>query len=163
MAHEKHFAKKRILARMKSRELDDAYEELVAVFVKSGSVSEALGQQICDALREKARNGMTGAIGRGVAIPHVKLDGVQKTAVVVACSSEGLDFRAGDGALVHVVFCVIGEPSAPAAHLELLRWIAGLARDQDFARFAVTCSTPADIYDLLVELDGEVDGAVDGG
>ena len=153
MSHEKHFAKKRIVPQIKARELEGVLGELFAVFVKSGSVDADLGAKIVEAALAKARGGVTGAVGNAVAVPHVKIEGVKKTAVVVACSSDGLDFRAGDGIPVTVVFCVIGPPDAPAEHLALLRWIAGLGRDQDFPRFAASCSTSAEIYDLLVELD----------
>lgn len=153
MAYGKHFAKKRIVPDIRGSELEDVLSELVTVFVKSGSVDAALGDKILALAVEKANAGATGAIGNGVAIPHVKLEGIAKTAVVVGRSSEGVDFRAGDGALVTVVFFIIGPVDAPESHLELLRWIAQIARDPDFERFALACKDASDIHDLLVELD----------
>ena len=153
MQHQKHFSEQRVVQAITARNLDDVLAELVQVFVTTGDVDKSLARKILAASREKVAQGATGAIGNGVAIPHVKLKGVENSLVVLGRSDEGLDFRAGDGVPVTVVFFVIGPADAAEEHLSLLRWIASLARNHDFPRFAQACKTPADLLDLLEELD----------
>lgn len=150
--HDKHFAAERIVPDISATELPDVLAELVSVFTASGAVGQELGARILEAAQAKLANGVTGAVGSGVAIPHVKVEGVEQTLAVLARSSEGLEFQAGDGLAVHVVFFVIGPPNAAEEHLDLLRWIAGLARNPDFTRFALSCTTPSELFELVQEL-----------
>ena len=62
-----------------------------------------------------------------------------------------------DGEPVQVLFTVIrparsGEFHDPDRHLEMMRWIARLGRDQDFRRFALQARTRTQLVDLLKEM-----------
>lgn len=152
MTHEKFLAENRIVPEIAARELDGVLAELVSVFEQTGELDAAVAAEVLGSAQQKAEGGITGAIGRGVAVPHVKVPGVTRTAAVLGRCADGLDFRAGDGLAVHVVFLVLGPVDAPEEHLQLLRWIAGLAHNPDFTRFALTCKTPSDLFELVQEL-----------
>lgn len=69
------------------------------------------------------------ALGRGLAVPHCKLAGLDRPWLVVGVHREGVDFGAPDGAPVHVFLAVVSPPAAPAAHLKVLAAISRWARD----------------------------------
>ena len=98
-------------------------------------------------------------MGVNVAIPHVKLKGLERAAVSLAVHKEGLEWKALDGEPVHLFFTVLrperaGELHDPERHLDMMKWVARLARDADFRRFAVNAKTKKELVDLLKEKSG---------
>lgn len=79
-------------------------------------------------LLEREQLGST-AIGHGVAIPHCKLNGLQRVVVAVGVSRSGVDFGAADGEPVRLFFLVASPSRSPAEHLQSLaaisKWIKG--------------------------------------
>jgi mannitol/fructose-specific phosphotransferase system IIA component (Ntr-type) len=70
---------------------------------------------------------------------------------------EGVPWAAVDGAPVQILFTVLrpekpGADHDPERHLEMMRWIAKLARDADFRRFALRARTKTELVDLLKEM-----------
>ena len=106
--------------------------------------------EVFDALREREERGSTGQ--QGVAIPHVQLSGLSKTAIVIGVNSAGVGFRALDGEVVKVFFAVVRPEGGKDDHLQVLRWIAGIAKHQDFVSFASQAEQPSQVVDLLSEL-----------
>ena len=102
------------------------------------------------ALEVREAKGSTGS--HGVAIPHVKLPGVDAVRVAILVNPEGVDFRALDGDPVRVFFGVIRPEEKAEEHLGLLRWIASVAQHPDFLSFACQADSPAQVLELLHEL-----------
>ncbi|MBK8178482.1 MAG: PTS sugar transporter subunit IIA [Planctomycetes bacterium] len=97
-------------------------------------------------------------VGAGVAIPHVKLEGLKETALAFAVHPAGVEWAALDGEVVHLVFAVVrpaesGEFHDPKRHLELMQWIAHLSRAPDFRRFALAAASPKVLHELLSEVE----------
>lgn len=69
------------------------------------------------------------ALGRGLAVPHCKLAGLDRPWLVVGVHRQGVDFGAPDGLPVRVFMAVVSPPAAPAAHLKVLAAISRWARD----------------------------------
>ncbi len=119
----------------------------------SGRVAEANGldqRAVFDALMERERLGPTG-MGRGVAIPHARLEGVSRMIGYFARLDKGVDFDAADGAPVDLVFLLLAPEDAGADHLRALARVSRLLRDE--GRCAKLRSTADDsaIYAILVE------------
>ena len=77
---------------------------------------------------------------------------VEQIEMAVAISDAGIPFDAIDGRPVHILFAVLGpKNSAPEDHLQVLRWVSGLARNADFRRFAQSAGTEDALRDLLME------------
>lgn len=107
-------------------------------------------EELLQAMREREQRGSTAS--QKVAIPHVKLPGLQRVSLVVAVSQRGVDFQALDGERVHVFFSLVRPAEGAEQHLQLLRWIASVALHKDFVPFARQARTPEQIIDLLYEL-----------
>jgi mannitol/fructose-specific phosphotransferase system IIA component (Ntr-type) len=105
-------------------------------------------------LHEREALGSTG-LGNGVAVPHVKQTRVAEIRLAVAISAAGIPFDAIDGRPVHIMFLVLGtKGAAPEEHLQVLRWVSGLARNADFRRFARSAGSRDALRELLTEMSG---------
>jgi len=83
--------------------------------------------QIADAIGERERLGSTG-FGGGVAIPHGKLESLDKVYAIVARLAAPIDYKAIDGAPVDLVFLLLSPPDAGAEHLKALAAVSRLVR-----------------------------------
>jgi len=146
------FSTDAIVADLAADNIDGAFDELLAVLGKSKKLGPTARKQARAAFTLKLEQGATGAVGHSVAVPHVKIPGARSTVVALGRSERGIDFRAGDGTLVNLCFLVITAENKPEEHLDFLRWIASLARDPDFPRFARGCQSSTALYDLLEEM-----------
>ena len=82
---------------------------------------------IADAVAERERLGSTG-FGGGVAIPHGKLDALDKVYAIVARLAAPIDYKAIDGAPVDLVFLLLSPPDAGAEHLKALAAVSRMVR-----------------------------------
>ncbi len=154
MDHWRCFSKQNVLANLKSNDVQGAMDETLAVLAKAGSINKEVLESIRAKIKEKVEVGATGAIGHGVSVPHVKVPGIEKSHVVFALSREGIEFGAGDGEPVHMIFLVTGPVDAPEEHLALMRWIASISRNPDFRNFAKVCKNQKEILELFKEMSG---------
>lgn len=91
----------------------------------TGLVGDA--EAVYRALQERERLGSTG-IGHGVAIPHCKLQGLERGILAVGIPRRPVDFGAADGEPVALFFLVLSPDSSPAEHLQTLAWISRWVR-----------------------------------
>ena len=100
--------------------------ELAEMVAGTGLVPEP--ETLFQRLWEREQLGST-AIGNGVAIPHCKLNGLQRVLVAVGLSRNGVDFGAADGKSVRLFFLVASPSRSPAEHLQSLaaisKWVKG--------------------------------------
>lgn len=129
---------------------DSVLQRLVDALVVSNPGLADRRQEILDALQEREAQGSTAS--QRVAMPHVKLPGVEQVTMAVAVHRRGVDFRALDGEPVHVFFSLIRPEENAEEHLGILRWLAGVARHHDFVPFALQAQKPEQLIDLLTEL-----------
>ena len=151
----KLFKPKSCSIRLKGSNKDDVCDELVNVLTSGGAVPEELAEACRQAFLEREKLASTG-VGKGVAIPHVKLSGIDRVAVSLSIHPEGVDWQSPDGEPVRVFFAVVrperaGEEHDPQRHLDMMQWIARLCQDSDFRRFAASASNRTELVDLLKE------------
>ncbi len=141
---------------LKASTKEEALREVVKNLVKAKVLAPEFEAAAVEALEEREKLASTG-IGMGVAVPHVKLAGLDRVACNLSVHKEGLEWQAIDGAPVHVIFTVLrperaGEHHDPERHLEMMTWIAKLGRDQDFRSFCLQARTKTMLVDLLKEM-----------
>ncbi len=133
-------------------------EELVDTLVKSNALDEPMAPAALKALTDRERTASTG-IGMNVAIPHVKIAGLQRVVASLSRHPDGVEWSALDGEPVQLFFTVLrpAEPTTdydPDRHLAMMGWISRLCRDADFRRFAIRAKTRKELVDLLKEMAG---------
>jgi len=86
-------------------------------------------KRILSALLEREKIGSTG-FGGGVAIPHAKIDGIDKVFGYFARLANPLDYQAVDRMPVDLVFLLLSPPDAGADHLKALASVSRMFRDR---------------------------------
>lgn len=151
----KHFKAKSCSMRLDGTTKEEILASAVRTLVEGGSLPAELEAPALAALVARERTGSTG-VGMNVAIPHVKLAGLDRVACGVGLRPGGVEWAAVDGQPVQIFFVVLrpeqaGDHHDPDRHLEMMRWIARLARDADFRSFALRVKTKTELVDLLKE------------
>ena len=140
-----------ILPELEATTKEAALKELLQSAHEAGVFPQKRERTFKKKLTEREAMGSTG-LGNGVAVPHFKHDDVAKSSVVVARSSDGLEWQAIDGGAVSIMFLVMSPAADPDSHLQCLRWISTLARNGDFRRFFMDAKDADQMRDLLREL-----------
>ena len=79
-------------------------------------------------LNEREKLGSTG-LGQGVAIPHGKIEGLERIYGLFARIAEPVDYKAIDGRKVDLVFLLLSPPDSGAEHLRALAAISRAIRE----------------------------------
>ena len=139
--------------KLKAETKPDALAEVVENLVKGGSLATEFTDAAVKALLDREQLASTG-VGAGVAIPHVKLEGLEAVACNLSVHRAGLEWAAVDGGPVHILFTILRPAKAgpnhdPEKQLEMMRCIAKLAREGDFSSIALQAQRNAELVDLL--------------
>ena len=102
------------------------------------------------ALQEREALGPTG-VGNGVALPHARLDGLDRVHGVFARLDVPLDFEAADRKPVDLVFALFAPEGAGVAHLKALALVSRTLRDPALCAKLRANSDPAVLYAVLTE------------
>ncbi len=144
---------KAILAELPSRDRNGVIRELVQALADAGQIDAGLVEGIARSIVARERKGGTTGIGKGVAVPHAKVDGVARVMSAVGRSSAGVDFASLDGAPVYCVLLILSPENQPELHLQAMELVFRHVQHERFRRFLRQSSTPEAIYDLLREAD----------
>ena len=147
------FTEKSVLPELSGSTKPEVLEEMVRGAVNAGVLPKGRRSQVLEALLEREQRGSTG-LGRGIAVPHAKIEGLRQHSGFVARSSTGIDFRSIDGEPVHVLIMLVSPESRIEEHLQLLRWVSTVARDPDVPSFIRQARSAADIAEVLRERAG---------
>jgi len=152
----KSFKPKSCAVHLQAESKEAALAEVVGNLIGGEALPARCKDEALEALLARERLGSTG-VGMGVAIPHVKLKGIERAACSLSVHATGLEWQALDGAPVHILCTVLrpdkpGESHDPQRHLEMMQWIARVAREPDFRRFALKVKTKTELVELLREM-----------
>ena len=87
-------------------------------------------RDIVTALSEREKLGSTG-FGGGIAIPHGKIEGLERVFGYFARLTAPIDFQSVDTLPVDLVFLILSPPDAGADHLKALASVSRTLRDRD--------------------------------
>ncbi|HNQ44238.1 MAG TPA: cation:proton antiporter, partial [Candidatus Cloacimonadota bacterium] len=77
---------------------------------------------------------MSTAMGSGLAVPHARLEHLDKSYLFAFHSSRGLEWDSPDGTLAHLIILVITPKSSPNAQIQILQSLATALHDRVTAR-----------------------------
>lgn len=109
-------------------EAEDKKRALHALAEKAEGLTGATAADIYAALLQRERLSST-SLGRGIAIPHVKLPAVKKITCLFARLARPIAFESHDGEPVDLLFFLLAPEHAGADHLKALARISRLVRD----------------------------------
>ena len=115
-----------VFADLKATSKKQALQELAR---RAATVTGCPERAILDVLLERERLGTTG-IGKGIAIPHGKLPGIDHVYGIFAKLSASVDFDSMDNLPVDLLFLLLAPESAGADHLKALARVSRTLRDK---------------------------------
>ena len=128
--------------------------QLLEELAKVASTQTGLDERVVfDALLERERLGTTG-VGKGVALPHTRLAGLDK----IFCAfikSEPVSFDAVDGKPVDLIFLLLAPEESGADHLKALAKLSRILRDEVAAEGLRQAKSTDDIFALIEKYDAE--------
>jgi len=103
----------------------------VARLAKRSSVLDPLSvEEVRRALSERESVGSTG-FGKGIAIPHCRIDGVSEFVVGLATVADGVDFDALDGERVRLIAFIVGPALESTEHIRVLSALSRVLSEAD--------------------------------
>ena len=113
-----------VLANVAAADKAQLLQHLAAMLAANSAEQRLIGE----ALSNREKLGSTG-IGRGVAIPHGRVVGLDRARAVLLRLSRPLDFNAMDGQPVDLVAALAVPEHNPEQHLQLLAELAEMFSD----------------------------------
>ena len=124
-------SKKAIVMDIKATKKEDVVKELADALVEGGDIDKRHRNKLVEALMSREALGST-AIGQGVAIPHAKVDCVDKLIAAFGISKKGVDFDSLDGEPAYIFFLLVAPQDSAGPHLKALARISRLLKDKYF-------------------------------
>ena len=125
---------------------DELLTEIVRMAGKVHGWDDA-GEIVARVVAREAQ--MSTAIGQGIAIPHARLERLDRIQVAAACVPGGVDFRAPDRKPVRLVLLLVSPICAPAIHVQALAAVSRIKLP--FVERLVGSPTPAEFVSALAE------------
>ncbi|BEV02364.1 PTS sugar transporter subunit IIA [Novosphingobium olei] len=123
-----------------------------------GALAECFGgvyaldsDHVLERIEEREKLGSTG-FGRGVAIPHARIEGLVRPVAAFFRLEEPVAFEAADGMPVDIVFGLLSPEQAGATHLQALAAISRLMRDERMHERLSAAPDADALYALLVNV-----------
>jgi mannitol/fructose-specific phosphotransferase system IIA component (Ntr-type) len=137
--------------------------ESVIVFLEAGTKEQIIRQLVDvlpldggaaskdDVLRAvlERESVMSTGIGRGVAIPHAKCEGLDGILAAAGIAEEPLPFEAIDGKPVKVFFLIVSDPRTTSPHIRVLSRISRILNDKAHREALEQAKTVDDVLRAL--------------
>jgi PTS system nitrogen regulatory IIA component len=111
-------------------------------------------QKLRRALEEREQLATT-AIGDGIAIPHGKLDSVDRLVGTLGRSVLGLDCDSIDGKPTHLLFMLVAPVNSAGVHLKALARLSKLFKDASFRQKLLDAPDGDSMYRAIAEEDSK--------
>lgn len=145
--------RKAIVANLEGAERNAAIRELVQRLGEIGCIDAGETDRAAKSIIARERSRGTTGFGKGVAVPHAKLEGQQRVVAAVGRSADGIDFSSLDGEPVFAVFLIISPSEQPDLHLQAMDLVFRHLQQERFRKFLRQSDDEEKIYDLLAEAD----------
>ncbi len=136
---------------------DSKRQALSVVADAAAKLMKTKASDVLDALMERESHGSTG-VGRGVAVPHARLAGLDRMKAVVVRLEKPVAFDAVDDQPVDILFALFAPKNAHSEHLRALARVSRLMRQGAVREHLRQAKSPDAIYSVLSR-DAEADAA----
>jgi PTS system nitrogen regulatory IIA component len=129
----------------KKRLLQEISEQAASVYGLDAS-------EVVAALTEREKLGSTG-VGRGVAIPHARFDGLDRVYGFFTRLEKPVDFDSMDRQPVDLIFTILAPQKEGAEHLKALALVSRTLRSENTCSKLRANDDAAALYALLTQID----------
>ena len=116
----------------------------------AASVYGLKSTDVSSALQERESLGPTG-VGQGIALPHARLEGLEKVVGLFIRLEKPLEFDSVDRKPVDLVFALLAPQDAGVEHLKALALVSRTMRDQGLCAKLRANSDTATLHTILTE------------
>ncbi len=141
-----HLLEEDIVLDLEARSKEAALKELAAVLHKHCPQQNLTG--LCKVLRERELIGSTG-VGNGVAIPHGKIDGLDRILLCFGRSLNGIGFDSIDNQPVHLLVMILSPFHVIEEYLKTLAGVSRMLKHPESRRVLRTTSSTKEIRDIF--------------
>lgn len=141
-----------VVPKLEATDRNGVIRELIRSLAEHGVVNPEHSETIARATIAREKQGSTG-FGKGVAVPHVKHERIDKMVATIGRSSHGVDFAALDRGPVYTVIMLLSPASEPEEHLAAMERIFRYLQRENSRRFLRQADTHEAIIDLINEAD----------
>lgn len=134
---------------LQSTDKDSVIKEMIDIMVENGIVTDK--EEVVEKAMEREAKGTTG-VGKGVAIPHVKSDAVEKPAVAFGRSAEGIDYGSMDEKPSYLFFLITVPEESHDEHLQLLAQLSRNLVHDDFRQSLLDAESSKEVMDILNDI-----------
>jgi PTS system fructose-specific IIA component/PTS system nitrogen regulatory IIA component len=127
---------------------EGAIRELVIALQRAGYFRPHEVDPVVAEIMRREGLGSTG-IGRGVAIPHSRYEGLPRLIGTLGLSKAGIPFDSIDGQDVRLVFLLVSRPDQPGPHLHALETIVRVSESDEFVNRLAAANTRDEMWDLI--------------
>jgi len=138
-----------ILIPLNASDKEDVLSKLVEFLCSTGKIDMARRGNILQALEDREALSSTG-LGKGIAIPHAKIPGLEDFVVALGVAPDGVDFNALDGEESRVFFLLLAPPEQASLHIEALSEIAVMSQKENFVNDIAAADSPSAVLELLL-------------
>jgi fructose-specific phosphotransferase system IIA component len=92
---------------------------------------------------------MSTGVGKGLAIPHGRVNGITINYAAFACLKHPIDYGSIDGKVVNMIFMLVGPETQNSLHIKLLSRISRLMNNDEFRETLVKCETAGQMLELF--------------
>ncbi len=94
---------------------------------------------------------MSTGVGKGLAIPHAKLEAVEENIAVFARLKKPVEYGSIDGKPVEIVFLLVGPHDKASIHIKMLSRISRMMNNDQFRNQLLQASSAEEIKQLFEE------------
>ena len=121
------------------------FQEAAKILAQKGKLDE---NKIFEALWERENLGSTG-YSEGIAVPHARLEGLDKVVVAFIRLRKGIDFDSFDGKEADLFAVVISPEQSGEDHLQALSLFSRVLKNPDECQKIRKAKTAHEIYTIL--------------
>jgi len=143
-----------VVPELEGTDRDAVIRELVEALVQAGAAPASIEQDLIREILSREKKGSTG-FGRGVAVPHVKHEKVERMAAAIGVAPNGIDFNALDKQPVYSVVLLLSPTDQAEQHLQAMESIFSHLQREIFRKFLRQASTQDQVLELIQEADSQ--------
>lgn len=140
------FRADKIKLHIEAEDKDQVFDELVTHLVGNKHAERKEG--ILKVIRDRENIISTG-IKNGIAIPHGKIDGLDRIIGVLGISDKGIEYGSLDNNPAKIIFLFLSDKARQEEHLDILKKISKVSENADFRKEILLAKTSVSANRIL--------------
>ncbi|MCG3413171.1 fructose-specific PTS transporter subunit EIIC [Staphylococcus massiliensis] len=125
---------------------DGVITYLVNQLKEANKISDV--EKFKQAILKREQQSTTG-VGDGIAIPHAKVDVVEKPSISFCKSEKGIDFDSLDGQPAHLFFMIAAPENGAQTHLDALAKLSGLLMKDNVKQALLSATSKDEVIEIF--------------